>query len=129
MESMAMHVRWPVGCSKHMYMHVQVLSRCSVASAIALEIMRRDMPVGSVFRVAARDTTVAGVALPKGSKVVVNLPKVRMTTMHEDTRCAEWAPGVDRLCRVNAECHGHAYTAECACLPQCACNRKLFPMA
>ena len=61
---------------------VQVLSRSNVATALALEILRLMVPVAAVFRRAARDTTVQGIAVPKGTNVMVSLRTVCMTSMH-----------------------------------------------
>ena len=61
---------------------LQVLSRSNVAIALALEILRLMVPVAAVFRKAARDTTVQGIAVPKGTSVIVNLRTVRMSSMH-----------------------------------------------
>ena len=61
---------------------LQVLSRSSVATALALEILRLKAPVPSVFRKAARDTTVQGIEVPKGTSVMISMRVVRMTHMH-----------------------------------------------
>ena len=57
---------------------LQVLSRSNVASAMAIEIMRLNVPVAAVFRRAARDTTTGGVFIPEGGNVIINVRKVRI---------------------------------------------------
>eukprot|EP00892_Ulva_mutabilis_P000151 jgi/Ulvmu1/10136/UM006_0090.1 len=51
----------------------KVLSRSSVASAIALEIMRVTPAVPAVFRKAVHDTVVQGIAVPKGTRIMINM--------------------------------------------------------
>ena len=69
------HLSYIIAC-------LQVLSRSNVATAIALEILRLKAPVAAVFRKAARDTTVQGIAVPKGTSVMVSMRTVRMMCMH-----------------------------------------------
>lgn len=71
---------------------LQVISRSNVATAMAIEILRAKSPLAALFRVASKDTTVAGVSVPKGGRVIVNMRKVRMTHMHTDPHAPRALP-------------------------------------
>lgn len=57
---------------------VQVLSRSAVATGVAQEVLRLLVPVRSVFRRAACNTAVGGVAVPAGTNCIINLSEVRL---------------------------------------------------
>ena len=59
---------------------LQVLSRSVVATAVAQEILRLRLPARSMFRCAARSTSVGGVAVPAGTNIVLNIAAVRLFT-------------------------------------------------
>eukprot|EP00892_Ulva_mutabilis_P000149 jgi/Ulvmu1/10134/UM006_0088.1 len=68
----------------------KVLSRSAVAMAIAHEVLRLNIPVRSIFRSATCDTTVAGVRVPRGTRVVINLQMATEATGSPEFNPAQW---------------------------------------
>eukprot|EP00892_Ulva_mutabilis_P000148 jgi/Ulvmu1/10133/UM006_0087.1 len=79
----------------------KALSRSPIAAAVAQEVLRLKLPVRSAFRCAVRDTTAAGVRVPRGTSLVLNLQTPTAATGTPDFDPAQWLDGSATRVRPN----------------------------